>query len=96
MVAAGFNKLQSYRRKYGILSHASHIIEFILLSVTDVCSTVWCTFPLFVNMRCSLTSRTLLSITNKMQSYTIFFIISMSSIDNNNEYCITLHLVGYT
>ena len=44
-----------------------------------------------------------------MQRYTIFFIIvnalyvsggetawNMYSIDNNKEYCITLHLVGYT
>ena len=51
----------------------------------------------------------LLSITNKMQRYTVFFIIvnalhvsggetdwNMYSIDSNKEYCIMLHLVGYT
>jgi hypothetical protein len=51
----------------------------------------------------------LLSINNKMQRYTVFFITinavhvsggsfsrNMYSIDNNKEYCIMLHLVGYT
>jgi len=38
----------------------------------------------------------LLSITNKMQRYTIFFIIVNVHIGSNKEYCITLHLVGYT
>ena len=51
----------------------------------------------------------LLSITNKMQSYKILFIIvnalhvsggktarNMQSIDNKKEYFITLHLAGYT
>jgi hypothetical protein len=73
------------------------------------------------------TSMILLSITNKMQRYTIFFIAvnalhvsggfsahhqelkavhtasgmssllsATTSIDSNKEYCVTLHLVGYT
>jgi len=31
-----------------------------------------------------------------MQRYTIFFIIVNVHIGSNKEYCITLHLVGYT
>jgi hypothetical protein len=40
MTAAEFINLQYYRREYGTLHHASHIIQYILLSLTDVLSTM--------------------------------------------------------